>query len=52
MSTGIFWIFVAHHNKVDEGDGISVDPEQVHTTEHVQNDHTDDQHEYGSCPQV
>ena len=41
-----------HHDKIDEGHGISIDPQEVHATKHVQDDHTDNQHEDSSSPQV
>ena len=41
-----------HHDQVDEGDSIGVDPQQVHTAKHVQDDHTHNQHEDGSRPHI
>ena len=41
-----------HHDKVDEGYGVGIDSKEVHATKHVQDYHTDHQHEDGSCPNV
>ena len=43
---------LTHHDKVDEGYSIGIDAEEVHAAKHVQNDHTNHQHEDCSCPQV
>ena len=42
----------AHHDKVDKRNGIGVDPEEMHATKHVKDDHTDHQHKDGSRPNV
>ena len=45
-------LLVAYHDEVDERYGVGVDAEEVHTTKHVQDDHTHHHHEDNSRPHV